>query len=132
LTAYSLGRCQQHRLCVLKRRKRGRAPPPHLSSHPAPDEFYNDPVSFRKFCKDCARIEQAAGALKRLSASRCERTARNYGAFIVLARASVLIKSVHRASESPSFGSKIIQISVADKILRRHSPFEGFYSSESV
>src|SRR3982074_3610513 len=49
LTAYSLGRCQRHRLCVLKRRKRGRAPPPHLSSHPAPDEFYNDPLSFRKF-----------------------------------------------------------------------------------
>jgi len=52
-------------ICVLKRRKRGRAPPPHLSGHPAPDEFYNDPLSFRKFCKDCAGIEQAAGALKR-------------------------------------------------------------------
>jgi hypothetical protein len=32
----------------LKRRKRGRAPPPHLSSQPAPDEFYNDPLSFRQ------------------------------------------------------------------------------------
>jgi hypothetical protein len=52
-------------ICVLKRRKRGRAPPPHLSGHPAPDEFYNDPLFFRKFCKDCAGIEQAAGALKR-------------------------------------------------------------------
>jgi hypothetical protein len=51
-------------VCVLKRRKRGQAPP-HLSSHPALDEFYNDPLSFRKFYKDFARIEQAPGALKR-------------------------------------------------------------------
>jgi hypothetical protein len=51
-------------VCVLKRRNRGRAPP-HLSSYPALDEFYNDPLSFRKFCKDIARIEQASGALKR-------------------------------------------------------------------
>ena len=50
---------------LLQRRKRGRVPPPHLASHPAPDEFYNDPLSFRKFCKDCARKEQDAGAVKR-------------------------------------------------------------------
>ena len=56
-----------------------------------------------------------------LSASRCEKTARDYGAFVVLARASILIKSVHRASESPRIWVKIIQISVADEVLRRHS-----------
>jgi hypothetical protein len=131
LTAYSLGRCQRHRLCVLKRRKRGRAPPPHLSSHPAPDEFYNDPLSFRT-ARTAPASSKPPARSNDLSASRCEKTARNYGAFVALARASILIKSVHRASESPRIWVKIIQISVADEVLRRHSPFEGFHSSESV
>ena len=89
-------------ICVLKRRKRGRAPPPHLSGHPAPDEFYNDPLSFRKFGKDCAGIEQVAGAIKRFKRIALRETARNYSAFVALARASILIKSVHRASEVPT------------------------------
>jgi hypothetical protein len=80
----------------LKRRKRGRAPSPHLSSHLALDEFYNDPFSFRKFCKDCARTSKPPARSNDLSASRYEKTARNYGAFVALARASIVIKSVHR------------------------------------
>jgi len=48
-----------------------------------------------------ARIEQAVGALKRFERIALREAARNYGAFVALARASILIKSVRRASESP-------------------------------
>lgn len=46
-----------------------------------------------------ARIEQAVGKLKRFKriALRCEKTARNFGAFLALAAAFILIKSVHTA-----------------------------------
>jgi hypothetical protein len=44
-----------------------------------------------------ARIKQAVGKLRRFKriASRCEKTARNYGSFVALACAFILIKSVH-------------------------------------
>ena len=44
-----------------------------------------------------ARIEQAVGKLKRFKriALRCEKTARNFRAFVALAAAFILIKSVH-------------------------------------
>jgi transposase len=44
-----------------------------------------------------ARIEQAVGKLKRFKriALRCEKTARNYGSFVALVLAFILIKSVH-------------------------------------
>ena len=47
--------------------------------------------------KGRARIEQAAGKLKRFKriALRCEKTARNYGSFVALACAFILIKTVH-------------------------------------
>ena len=46
-----------------------------------------------------ARIEQAVGKLKRFKriALRCEKTATNFGSFVALAAAFILIKSVHRA-----------------------------------
>ena len=46
-----------------------------------------------------ARIEQAVGKLKRFKriALRCEKTARNFGSFVALAAAFILIKSVHTA-----------------------------------
>ena len=46
-----------------------------------------------------ARIEQAVGKLKRFKriALRCEKTARNFRAFVALAAALILIKSVHTA-----------------------------------
>lgn len=46
-----------------------------------------------------ARIEQAVGKLKRFKriALRCEKTARNFGAFVALAAAFILVKSVHTA-----------------------------------
>src|SRR6266511_5371352 len=46
-----------------------------------------------------ARIEQTVGKLKRFKriALRCEKTARNYGSFVALACAFILIKSVHTA-----------------------------------
>ena len=49
--------------------------------------------------KGRARIEQAVGKLKRFKriALRCEKTARNYGSFVALACAFILIKSVHMA-----------------------------------
>ena len=49
--------------------------------------------------KGRARIEQAVGKLKRFKriALRCEKTARNYGSFVALACAFILIKSVHTA-----------------------------------
>jgi hypothetical protein len=92
----------------LKRRKRGRAPPPHLSSHLALDEFYNDPFSFRKFCKDCARTSKPPARSNDLSASRYEKTARNYGAFVALARASILIKSVLRLLNTSSAAESLL------------------------
>ncbi len=44
-----------------------------------------------------ARIEQTVGKLKRFKrvALRCEKTAQNYGSFVALALAFVLIKPVH-------------------------------------
>jgi transposase len=49
--------------------------------------------------KGRARIEQAVGKLKRFKriALRCEKTAQNYGSFVALACAFILIKSVHTA-----------------------------------
>ncbi|HEY0723591.1 MAG TPA: transposase, partial [Pyrinomonadaceae bacterium] len=46
-----------------------------------------------------ARIEQAVGKLKRFKriALRCEKTAKNFGSFVALALAFILIKSVHTA-----------------------------------
>ena len=46
-----------------------------------------------------ARIEQAVGKLKRFKriALRCEKTARNFGSFVALAAAFILVKSVHTA-----------------------------------
>ena len=46
-----------------------------------------------------ARIEQTVGKLKRFKriALRCEKTAQNYGSFVALACAFILIKSVHTA-----------------------------------
>jgi transposase len=46
-----------------------------------------------------ARIEQAVGKLKRFKriALRCEKSAQNYGSFVALACAFILIKSVHTA-----------------------------------
>jgi transposase len=49
--------------------------------------------------KERARIEQAVGKIKRFKriALRCEKTALNYGSFVALACAFILIKSVHTA-----------------------------------
>jgi transposase len=49
--------------------------------------------------KGRARIEQTVGKLKRFKriALRCEKTAQNYGSFVALACAFILIKSVHTA-----------------------------------
>ena len=46
-----------------------------------------------------ARIEQAVGKLKRFKriALRCEKTRRNFGSFVALAAAFILVKSVHTA-----------------------------------
>ncbi len=58
------------------------------------------PTFFPKILyKGRARIEQAVGKLKRFKriALRCEKTAQNYGSFVALACAFILIKSVHTA-----------------------------------
>lgn len=49
--------------------------------------------------KGRARIEKAVGELKRFKriALRCEKTARNFAAFVALAAAFILVKSVHTA-----------------------------------
>jgi transposase len=49
--------------------------------------------------KGRARIEQAVGKLKRFKriALRCGKSAQNYGSFVALAGAFILIKSVHTA-----------------------------------
>ena len=60
----------------------------------------NKPMYFPKtLYKGRARIEQTVGKLKRFKrvALRCEKTARNFGSFIALAAAFILIKSVHTA-----------------------------------
>lgn len=46
-----------------------------------------------------AGIEQAADKLKRIKriVLRCQKTAQNYGSFVALACAFILIKSVHTA-----------------------------------
>jgi len=45
-----------------------------------------------------ARIEQAIGKLKRFKriARHCEKTKRNFGSFVAIAAAFILVKSVHR------------------------------------
>ena len=50
--------------------------------------------------KGRARIEQTVGKLKRFKriALRCEKTARNFAAFVALTAAFILVKSVHTAS----------------------------------
>ena len=50
--------------------------------------------------KSRARIEQAVGKLKGFKriALRCEKTAQNYGSFVALTCAFILIKSVHKPS----------------------------------
>jgi transposase len=58
------------------------------------------PVFFPKVLyKGRARIEQAVGKLKRFKriALRCGKSAQNYGSFVALAGAFILIKSVHTA-----------------------------------
>jgi transposase len=58
------------------------------------------PTFFPKILyKGRARIEQTVGKLKRFKriALRCEKTARNYGSFVALVCAFILIKSVHTA-----------------------------------
>jgi len=58
------------------------------------------PKIFAKaFYRGRARIEQAVGKLKRFKriALRCEKTKRNFGSFVALAAAFILIKSVHTA-----------------------------------
>jgi hypothetical protein len=86
--------------------------------------------------ENSARIAPAsskrAGALKQFKRIALREDSPELRPFVALARAPVLIKSVHRASESPRIWVKIIQISVTDEVLRRHSPFAGFHSSESV
>jgi transposase len=60
----------------------------------------NKPSFFPKLLyKGRARIEQAMGKIKRFKriALRCEKTARNYGSFVALVCAFILIKSVHTA-----------------------------------
>lgn len=50
-----------------------------------------------------ARIEQAFGKLKRFKrvALRCEKTAKNFTAFVSLALGFILLKSVHRLNMNP-------------------------------
>ena len=60
----------------------------------------NIPVHFpRALYKTRARIEQMIGKLKRFKrvALRCEKTAKNFSAFVSLACSFILIKSVHTA-----------------------------------
>jgi transposase len=60
----------------------------------------NIPKRFAKaLYRGRARIEQAVGKLKRFKriALRCEKTKRNFGSFIALAAAFILVKSVHTA-----------------------------------
>jgi transposase len=60
----------------------------------------NRPTFFPKaLYRARARIEQLVGKLKRFKrvALRCEKTAQNYGSFVALALAFILIKSVHTA-----------------------------------
>ena len=53
----------------------------------------------RTLYKGRARVEQAIGKLKRFKriALRCEKTAQNFAAFVSLACAFILVKSVHTA-----------------------------------
>jgi transposase len=58
------------------------------------------PVFFPKaLYRGRARIEQCVGKLKRFKrvALRCEKTAQNYGSFVALALALMLVKTVHTA-----------------------------------
>jgi hypothetical protein len=63
---------------------------------PTPKTF---PPSFRKFSTKLALVSSTVGKLKRFKriALRCEKTAQNYGSFVALACAFILIKSVHTA-----------------------------------
>ena len=76
-------------------RKRGIAP-----VIPFKSSARNRPTFFPKaLYRARARIEQTIGKLKRFKriALRCEKTAQNYGSFLALALAVILIKSVHTA-----------------------------------
>lgn len=67
---------------------------------PYRENIRNRPAFFPKLLyKGRARIEQAVGKFKRFKriALRCEKTAKNYGSFVALAGAIILIKSVHTA-----------------------------------
>ena len=60
----------------------------------------DQPAIFGKLLyKARSRIEQAVGNLKRFKrvALRCEKTKRNFAAFVALAAGFILIKSVHTA-----------------------------------
>ncbi len=69
---------------VIPHRKTARAIPRHFA---------------RALHRGRARIEQAVGKLKRFKriALRCEKTRRNFGSFVALAAAFILVKSVHTA-----------------------------------
>ena len=75
-------------------RKRG-----SLTVIPYRKNIKNTPKRFaRALYRGRARIEQAVGKLKRFNriALRCEKTATNFSAFVALAAAFILIKSIHR------------------------------------
>ncbi len=60
----------------------------------------NVPKTFGKaLYRGRARIEQAIGKLKRFKriALRCEKTKQNFGSFVAIAAAFILVKSVHTA-----------------------------------
>jgi transposase len=76
-------------------RKHGALPViPHRRNAKALPKFFA-----RALYRGRARIEQAVGKLKRFKriALRCEKTARNFGSFLALAAAFILVKSVHTA-----------------------------------
>ena len=71
-----------------------------MPGNPSRSNAKDMPAFFPKaLYKGRARIEQAVGKLKRIKrvALRCEKTAQNYGSFVALACAFILIKSVHTA-----------------------------------
>jgi transposase len=76
-------------------RRRGICPViPYRKTALSPPAFFP-----RILYKGRARIEQGIGKLKHFKriALRCEKTARNFAAFVYLACAFILVKSVHTA-----------------------------------
>ena len=76
-------------------RRRGIVPIiPHRSTAKNRPKFFP-----KRLYKLRARVEQLIGKIKRFKrvAMRCEKTQRNYAAFIALACVFLLVKSVHRA-----------------------------------